>query len=257
MSLRAAVLSAVTGVFLACGGALAGPISCPDHFSEGDAPDLLLDRLSERTQVVCYSGYGLLHSGVSRTPLWTGEHLTRESVAAARSLDRINRFHPDPHIPEADRAELADYRKSGFDRGHMAPSGDMPTEQAQAESFTLANMVPQHPKSNQRIWMWIESAVRDYVLSSGDVYVVTGPLFQGRTLKRLNNRVLVPTHTFKAVYDPRTKMAGVYVVENAATTDYKVVSVAELEQLSGIAVFPRLTSEARSAVLTLPAPVAR
>ena len=68
------------------------------------------------------------------------------AVAARRS------GHADANLPNDDRAELSDYVRSGFDRGHMAPNGDMPTRSGQYESFTLANMVLQNPNNNRYIW---------------------------------------------------------------------------------------------------------
>ena len=86
---------------------------------------------------------------------------------------------------------------------HLAPAADMPDERAQHESFSLANMIPQDPQSNRGLWSGIESAVRGLARNSGELYVVSGPVFQGATLQRLRGRVLVPTHIFKAVYDPK------------------------------------------------------
>ena len=77
------------------------------------------------------------------------ERLTRASVEAARRTPRENRFHPDTRLPPGNRAELADYARSGLDRGHMAPPGDTPTDAAQEQSFTLANMIPQAPALNR------------------------------------------------------------------------------------------------------------
>ena len=71
------------------------------------------------------------------------------TVAAARDTVRESQFYADPRLPPADQAQLEDYRRSGFDRGHMTPSGDMPDGQAQQQSFSLANMVPQTPELNR------------------------------------------------------------------------------------------------------------
>jgi endonuclease G, mitochondrial len=193
-------------------------------------------------------------SGVTRTPLYSAEHLTRERIRSAKDTKRKNDFHEEMRLPAADRSVLADYARSGFDRGHLAPSGDMPDRQSQYESFSLANMIPQDPDNNRHLWEGIENAVRDLVLEDGEVYVVTGPIFQGATLQRLHERVLVPTGVFKAIYDPRRNAAGVYVVDNAPGMGWKAVSAAELQRLVGIDVFPSLPAEVKERLMNLPEP---
>jgi endonuclease G len=144
--------------------------------------------------------------------------------------------------------------RSGFDRGHLAPATDMPDETAQHESFSLANMIPQDPQSSRGLWSGIESAVRGLARRSGELYVVSGPIFQGATLRRLRSRVLVPTHIFKAVYDPKRKQAAAYLVENADGNQWRNVSVAELQQITGIDPFPGLASLIKNHAMTLPDP---
>src|SRR5215218_8060797 len=173
---------------------------------------------------------------------------------AALGLERENVFHAEERLPPEERAHLADYARSGLDRGHMAPSGDMPTPEAQAESFSLANMAPQDPGSNRCLWEGIESAVRDLAVREGEVWVLTGPLFQGETLRRLNGRVLVPTGLYKAVYLPSRRETAAYVAPNAPGMDWRAVSVAELRALAGIDAFPAAPTEARTRALRLPEP---
>jgi endonuclease G, mitochondrial len=178
-------------------------------------------------------------------------------VQAAKGLKRKNTFHAEEKLPESDRAELADYVRSGFDRGHLAPNGDMDSESAQHESFSLANIIPQHPKNNQRIWAAIEEAVRDYTEAEGQVYIVSGPMFEGESLKRLNGRVLIPTSVYKAIYNPARKVAGAYVTRNAPGDTYETLSIAELEARIKINVFPSLPPEVKAARMDLPQPSIR
>jgi endonuclease G, mitochondrial len=104
-----------------------------------------------------------------------------------------------------------DYRGSGFDRGHMKPAADSPTQEAMDESHLMTNMAPQHPNVNQKSWATLEDAVRDLVSSTGGkAYVMTGNLYldaQGKplppesldTIGPGERPIAVPTHNFKTV----------------------------------------------------------
>jgi endonuclease G len=140
--------------------ALAASTGCPQFFPHGNAPDLVNQKLLPKTRTICYSAFAVLHSGITRTPLWAAEHLTRKGLDAAVATERKDTFHEESRLPPRERADLDDYARSGFDRGHLAPAADMPDERAQHESFSLANMIPQDPQSNRGLWSGIESAVR-------------------------------------------------------------------------------------------------
>jgi len=193
-----------------------------------------------------------LHSGITRTPLYVVEHLTRASVEAAWAYDiRDNRFHPEPKLPRTQRAELADYRGSGFDRGHMAPSGDMTNPSDDHESFSLANVVPQDGPLNRHSWARLETYVRDLTVKLGEAYVVTGPAFEGESLRRLNGRVLVPSHIWKAIYVPG-QGAGAWIVSNDPRRKWEIVSIAVLMARTGIDPFPTLDAAAKARVPAFP-----
>jgi endonuclease G len=228
--------------------------ACFTHFAGRTAPTLTRPALQEKTVGLCFEAFAVMHSGVSRTPLWSAEHLTRESLQQARAVKRHDAFHPEVTLPPADRSQLADYAGSGFDRGHMAPAADMPTEEAQHESFSLANIVPQEKHNNQILWSAIEGATRHLVQQRGELYVITGPIFEGDKIERLNGRVFVPTHVFKAVYDPLQKEAAAWVAPNVEGNEYQVVSIAELEKRIKINLFPSVAADIKARAASLPEP---
>lgn len=226
--------------------------TCTGFYAASTTPTLTNPKLAASTRPLCFRAFALLHSGVTRTPLYVAEHLTRASVEAARALDtRDNRFHPEDRLLQAERGELADYRGSGFDRGHMAPSGDMGDPQDDYESFSLANIVPQDGPLNRNGWADLESYVRDLTAKLGETYVVTGPAFTGANLKRLNGRVLVPSHVWKAIYVPG-QGAGAWVVSNGPNATWEVVSIATLTVRTGIDPFPTLDAAAKTKVPAFP-----
>jgi endonuclease G, mitochondrial len=163
------------------------------------------------TRFVIREGYVLQHSSRDKIPIWVCEGIEPAQLRGA--LTRSNPFAPDPLLPAGERSELADYRGSGFDRGHMAPAGDQTVdEDRKKETFFLSNMAPQVPRMNQQIWGTLEAKARDWLAARGGGFILTGGLFydpkedDATTADGLINfeqigqdLVAVPTHFFKIV----------------------------------------------------------
>ncbi|ARL04252.1 DNA/RNA non-specific endonuclease [Burkholderia pseudomallei] len=233
-------------------GARAAPTACPKFFVGGVAPDIKRVDLVSHSSVLCYSFYSVVESGITRTGLWSAERLTRDSVSLSRQVPRVDSFHAEAALPPDERAEREDYLGSGRDEGHLSPSADAPDAQAQFETFSLANMIPQSPDNNRHLWQGIEIAVRGLARYDGEVYVVTGPAFVGPRA-RVGGRVAVPTYVWKAVYDPR-RGAAAYITSNAPGDAYAVLSIDELTRITGIDPFPALSGSVRSFAVALPEP---
>lgn len=244
-------IAVFAGLLFSAAAAHAGE-SCPENFANGDAPIVTNTAMTARTTQLCFRGYALLHSGISRTPLWSAEHLTQARLEQGRGLKRKNSFHVETRLPEVDRSLLSDYQQSCFDRGHNVPSGDSYNSESQFDTFSLANMVPQNPAHNEELWEGIERSTKILAEQRGSLYVITGPVFAGATVERLNGRVMVPTFMYKAIYDPATGEAGAYLSPNSAEFSVEVVSIAQLEKKIGINLFPHMSTQIKNTAMTLP-----
>ena len=210
---------------------------CREHFPAGKPP--VVPQASGLREL-CYSGFAVLHSASSKTPVFVAERLNRASLQQARKQQRTDRFFADARLPRAERAELADYQGSGYSRGHMAPAANMASAEAMAQSFSLANMVPQNQTHNAGPWSRIEQDTRKYVQhAQGDVYVFTGPVFAGPLRTIGPGKVHVPSHLFKLVYDTRTGKRWAHWQANAANARVSTpISYEELVRRSGIEFLP-------------------
>lgn len=168
---------------------------------------------------LCSDRFAVLHSGLTKTPLIVVERLHAAQIDDARDEARTDDFFPDPRLPYGQRAELADYLGSGFDRGHLSPAADQPDQRAMGQSFALSNMVPQDPTNNRKIWSKIEKDVRKFVRrAKGDVFVFSGPLFEAQRPETIGrNQVWVPTHLFKLVHDATSGRSWAFILENSPT----------------------------------------
>ena len=221
-------------LFVVAAHAMAAP-SCTEFTPNTQWPVLVNPKMAPKTRMLCYADFAVLHSGITHGPLWSAEHLTRDHIEAAQDMVRTNKFFEDARLPDGEGATLADYKRSGYDRGHMSPAGNRWNPQAMAQSFSLANVVPQNRENNQRLWARIETSVRYIALRNDDTYVVTGPMFSGQQLQTIGpSHVFVPTQLFKLVYVPSRQVAFAVVVDNISTYRYNIKTVHELEAMSGI-----------------------
>lgn len=237
--------------------ALATPLAwadCADLFASGKQPVIDDDALTQRTTLVCYEDYALDASGITKGPLWSAEHLTAAQMAGADETARTGSFHDEKNIPAADRSELADYKGSGYDRGHMTPAGDAENAEAERQTFSLANVVPQTPQLNRGVWERIETQVRGLATALGDIYVVTGPAFESDAPDTIGeDAVAVPTSTWKAVYEPGVG-AGAYLCSNTASPRCEVVSIDALDRRTGVDPFPAIAAGQKASPINLPQP---
>lgn len=221
--------------FHAC--ALAGDFDgCLQMFAGGKPP--IWSDASMKSRALCYGAFAVMHSGASKTPVYVAERLNRASVSP--EVERGTHFFADARLPRSERAELSDYARSGYDRGHMAPAGDMPDPDSMAQCFTLANMVPQAPLNNRKTWAGIERATRDYAKrAAGDIFVITGPVFTKPVQTIGTGKVWVPSSLFKLVYDPAAHKSWAFWIENRdGAVASKPISYAELRERTGIDFMP-------------------
>lgn len=209
---------------------------CPQFFAHAQPP-----QVAQRPALreLCYEAFAVLHSGATRTPVFVAQRLNRRLVEDADEK-RAKRFFADARLPRNERAELEDYKGSGYSRGHMAPAGDMPTPTAMAQSFSLANMVPQNIQHNGGAWAKIEQDTRRYALrAQGDVYVITGPVFTSESERIGPGGVRVPTYLYKLVYDATADRAWAHWQANQEGERVsRPISYAELVRRTGIEFLP-------------------
>lgn len=193
------------------------------------------------------------------TLCYNEKHEQASWVAYAISYDmlkgtakRREKFREDPKV-QSGSAQKTDFRRSGYDRGHLAPAAVMKASKlCMSESFYLSNMSPQVPGFNRGIWKELEAWVRRRAMfvSQYDtvLYVVTGPILTN-DLKTIGpNKVSVPEYYFKVIYDPIGPQVGAglaFLMKNEPSslepTDNTFrVSIDSIEALTGIDFFPLL-----------------
>ena len=155
---RYALISLGVGLFVIAlnNGAQAGLIEstnehltqCGEQYYQNTLPQPLGDKQLD-LYYLCFQGFAVGYSGITKTALWSAEHLTRQRIETANTLERIDNFHEESRLPNSAKAVLNDYRHIPFDRGHLSPNADMATLESQYDSFSLANIVPQNPKNNR------------------------------------------------------------------------------------------------------------
>jgi endonuclease G, mitochondrial len=220
--------------------------------ADGSAPERYL---IERPQ------YVLSYNAPLGLPNWVAWHLD----AADLGETGRGRFAPDPRLPAGMyRVTPKDYTGSGFDRGHMCPSGDRTANRADNDAvFLMTNIVPQAPANNQGAWNDFEVYCRALARSGSELYVAAGPA--GPFTRRIGNgRVAVPSSVWKVVVvlpdegdDVARVGAGARVIAVSMPNDASAkgrdwrsfrVSVDAVEAATGLDFMPAVPAPAQEAL---------
>lgn len=169
-------------------------------------------------------------------------------------------FQEDKDIPEQYRTTLADYRGSGYDRGHICPSADrVNSKEANEQTFYLSNIQPQINGFNTGVWLSMENQLRNTWNTSkyrDILYVCKGGTIDNASqiAGYTTSKLIVPKYFFTAVLAVKNgqyKAIGLWF-EHKANKDTKlsnyVVSIDELEKLTGIDFFCNLPDKIENTV---------
>ncbi len=219
--------------------------------------------ISQKSEVLTFhTGYTTSYNHENHIPNWVAYELSPSELNGVN--ERSDKFLPDPLI-KPNTCVSSDYTKSGYDRGHLAPAGDMTWSSiAMKESFYMSNICPQSPPLNRGIWKDLESDVRNYVLQKNRaLFIITGPIMDSKVEPYKNwklgtigktHRVSVPRYFFKALLDTvGIDKSVAYIIPNSTpgTTfqQYKSIygghanfriTVDSLERVLGRNLYPKL-----------------
>ncbi len=215
-------------------------------------------KLIGRTKELHNRGYVVGYSDSMKNPLWVSYRLF--DVPKLKSGKRPSGFKVDART----RAEVHhnDYTNSGYDRGHMAPNYGIATRygpDAQKETFLMTNVIPQTPEVNRGLWKDLEMLIaKKYGRYFSEVWIITGPVFQD-PVQKLDSGVKVPSYYYKILVDEQGDELRVlaFLIE-ADCPPYvrirkRLVSIDEIETLTGLDFFPDLSDEEQIELETDPA----
>lgn len=204
------------------------------------------------SQIIEHTGYTVSYNSMLRNPNWVAYELTAAEVEGTEPRD--SKFIPDPDVQGAQAIDN-DYKRSGWDRGHLAPAADMKwSEQAMEESFYFSNISPQNNNLNRGVWKSIEELTRENAKRYGKLYVVTGPVFKSHKGKGTigENRIVIPDAFYKVLLidDNGYKGIGFYCENVAGKKKLKTYarSIDAIEEITKIDFFHRLPDNIEDAV---------
>lgn len=152
-----------------------------------------------------YKGMDVSFNPEHHIPNWVSWELAENETTG--DVSRTNKFSSDPDVEGC--AESWDYSYSGYDRGHMAPAGDMKwDDEAMDETFYMTNICPQVKSLNTGSWKRLEEKCRHWAQIDGQLFIVCGPVIDGDPIEYIgDSRVYVPRNFFKVILSPYSNPA--------------------------------------------------
>jgi len=161
---------------------------------------------TQQLQPICREAYLVGYDAAAKLPNFVSYTLLPQNALGC--FPRTNAFVADQSIQGG--AVPGDYAGTGYDKGHMAPDGDLSwSQQVEYESFLMTNMSPQAGSLNRGIWKLLETSVRGWVVQRNQAYTVYVGGLYSPTDKKIGNGVVVPHAFYKIVINQATgEVAG-------------------------------------------------
>jgi endonuclease G len=198
------------------------------------------------SQLKSYKGMDISFNEKCHIPNWVSWELTDEETMG--DVPRKDKFTSDPDIEGC--PDSWDYSYSGYDRGHMAPAGDMKWDsKAMEETFFMSNICPQVNALNTGAWKNLEEKCRLWAQIDGRIYIVCGPIIDEKPMELIgDSRVWVPSRFFKAIIAPYSNPArGIgFIMPNEKVKGGMqpcAVTIDEIERITGHDLFPALPDD--------------
>ena len=201
---------------------------------------------STTNQLIQHRYFTLSYNEGAEQAEWVAYELKKEYVKS-NDLKRPY-FIADPKVITGS-ADWRNYKKSGYDKGHLCPAADMKFDTtAFRETFYTSNIAPQLPEFNGGIWNRLEQKVRYWALRYDGVHVVTGGVLKSSVKTIGMEKVAVPEYFYKIVLDHSNgsyKMIAFLIPNQKSDKSLfnYVVSVDSLEKRTGIDFFSKLDNQ--------------
>jgi endonuclease G, mitochondrial len=196
-------------------------------------------------QVVGHDAYTLGYSEKHEQAAWVCYVLSKSECTGDE--ERSGSFFEDKSVKTGSACN-ADYAGSGYDRGHLAPAGDMSfSATAMKESFFYSNMSPQVPQFNRGVWKKLETQVREWGTLYGNCLVITGPVLKDSLKTIGTNGVAIPEMYYKIVVNANASppQAIGFLLRNEGSTQPLtnfVVTIDSIETVTGIDFFSTIAA---------------
>ena len=198
---------------------------------------------STTKQVIKHSYYALSYNEKYEQAEWVSYFLRSQNEGIGHY--KRPRFINDPKVT-TESADTDNYKKSGYDRGHLCAAADMRfSKTAYDETFYTSNISPQKHNFNGGIWKLLEEKSRYWATKYNGIYVVTGGILHKGLPTIGSEKVAIPNYFYKILYcnfKGKNKMVA-FLMPSVKSKDplYKfVVSVDSVEKMTGIDFFPQL-----------------
>lgn len=189
-----------------------------------------------------YTYYDLCYSLFHKQALWAIHELQPQFIKG--NQERTNIFKSDSRLK--DPVSPTDYRRSGYNRGHLVPAADMKLNHtSMSETFYMTNISPQNPKFNSGVWNALEGYIRNQVLTLGAAIIITAPvLIDNLKYHKISKAITVPHHYYKIAYFYQSQIMKAYLIPNQPALGQKFsefqVTVDEIEDLTQIDFFTEI-----------------